>query len=84
MQIIIDQIYLYTLSKKRNSTNLNLFNFSFLLIRPRVLGGSLIRHAIDPLGMFIQAEQFLFQCIIPEFGASHGRSVLTSTTYLLS
>ena len=33
---------------------------------------------IDLFGVFIQAEQHLFQCDIPEFGASHGWSVVTS------
>ena len=35
-----------------------------------MLGGSFIRHAIDMIGVFIQAEQHLFQCVIPEFGVA--------------
>ena len=35
-------------------------------------GDSFIRHVIDMIGVFIQAEQLLFQSIIPEFGASLG------------
>ena len=43
-----------------------------------MLGDSFIRLVIDLIGVFIQAEQSLFQCVIPEFGASHGWSVVTS------
>ena len=43
-----------------------------------MLGDSFIRHVIDMIGVFIHAEQLLFQSVIPEFGASHG-SVVTST-----
>ena len=43
-----------------------------------MLGDSLIRHVIDLFGVFIQAERHLFQCVIPEFGASHSWSVVTS------
>ena len=43
-----------------------------------MLGDSFFRHVIDLFGVFIQAEQHLFQCVIPEFGASHGWSVVTS------
>ena len=44
-----------------------------------MLGDSFIRHVIDMIGVFIQAERRLFQCVIPEFGASLGWSVVTST-----
>ena len=67
-----------TLSKKRNATNITVVIFSVLLTGPRVLGDSFIRHVIDMFGVFIQAERHLFQCVIPEFGASHGWSVVTS------
>ena len=43
-----------------------------------MLGDSFIRHVIDIFGVFIQAEQHFFQCVTPEFGASHGWSVMTS------
>ena len=43
-----------------------------------MLDDSFIRHVIDMFGVFIQAERHLFQCVIPEFGASHGWSVVTS------
>ena len=43
-----------------------------------MLDDSFIRQVIDLFGVFIQAEQDLFQCVIPEFGASHGWSVVTS------
>ena len=48
--------------------------FSVLLIGLRVLGDSFIRHVIDMIYVFIQAEQRLFQCVITEFGANHGWS----------
>ena len=44
-----------------------------------MLGESFIRLVIDLIGLLIQAEQSLFQCVIPEFGSSHGWSVVTST-----
>ena len=44
-----------------------------------MLGDSFIRHVVDMIGVFIQAEQHLFQCVIPEFGASLGWSIVTST-----
>ena len=50
----------YTLSKKRNATNLAAVNVSALLIEVRVLGDPVIRHIIDLFGVFIQAEQSLF------------------------
>ena len=68
--------FTYTLSKRRNATKLT--DFFFLLIGLRVLGDSFIRHVIDLFGVFIKAEQSVFQCVIPEFGVSHGWSVLTS------
>ena len=43
-----------------------------------MLGDSFIRHVIDMFGVFIQAQRHLFQCVIPEFGASHGWLVVTS------
>ena len=64
-----------TLSKKRNATNLTVVIFSVLLIRPRLLGDSFIKHVIDLFDVFIQVERHLFQCVIPEFGDSHGWSV---------
>ena len=42
-----------------------------------MLGDSFIRHIIDMIGVFIQAER-LFQCVIPQFGASLAWSVVTS------
>ena len=68
-----------TLSKKRNATNSTVVNFSVLLTGPRVLGDTSIRHVIDMIGVFIQAQRRLFQCVIPVFGASHGWSVVTIT-----
>ena len=44
-----------------------------------MLGDSFIRHIIDVIGVFTQAERRLFQCVIPQFGGSHGVSVVTST-----
>ena len=44
-----------------------------------MLGDSFIRHVIDMIGVFIQAERHLLQCVVPEFGAGHGCSVVTST-----
>ena len=44
-----------------------------------MLGDSFVRLVIDMIGVFIQAERCLFQCVMPEFGASHGWSVVTST-----
>ena len=46
----------YTLSRKRNATNLAAVIFYVLLIGPRVLGDSFIRHVIDLFGVFIQVE----------------------------
>ena len=66
-----------TLSKKRNATNLAVFIFSIFLIAQKVLGGSSIRHVTDRLWVVIQAEQCLFQCIMPHFGLSHCWSVVT-------
>ena len=43
-----------------------------------MLGDSFIRHVIDLFGVFILAEQSLFQCVTPEFGVSLGWLVLTS------
>ena len=43
-----------------------------------MLGDSFIRHAIDMIGVFIQAERRLFQSVVAEFGASHGWPVVTS------
>ena len=43
-----------------------------------MLDDSFIRLVIDLIGVFIQVEQSIFQCIVPEFGASHGWSVVTS------
>ena len=43
-----------------------------------MLGDSFIRYVIDLFGVLIQAEQHFFQCFIPEFGASHDWSVVTS------
>ena len=40
---------------------------------------SFIRHVSDMIGVLIQAEQLLFQCVIPKFSASLGWSVVTST-----
>ena len=68
----------YTLYKKRNASNLTVVTFSVLLIGQSVLGDSFIRHVIDMFGVFIQAEQSLFQCVIPEFGVSLGWLILTS------
>ena len=44
-----------------------------------MLGDSFPGLVIDLFGVFIQAEQRLFQCVIPEFGACHGWSIVTST-----
>ena len=66
------------LAKKRNATNLVAVIFYVLLIGPTVLGDSFIRYVIDLFGVLIQAEQHFFQCFIPEFGASHDWSVVTS------
>ena len=44
-----------------------------------MLGDLFIRHIIDLFGVFIQAKQHLFQCVIHEFGSNHGGSVVTST-----
>ena len=68
-----------TLSKKRNAIKLAVAIFSALLIGQRVLDDSFIRQVIDLFGVFIQAEQHLFLYGIPEFGASHGWSVVTGT-----
>ena len=46
-----------------------------------MLDDSFIRQVIDLFGVFIQAEQHLFQCVIPEFGASHGGLFVTSAIY---
>ena len=43
----------YTLSKKRNASNLTVVTFSVLLIGQSVLGDSFIRHIIDMIGVFI-------------------------------
>ena len=43
-----------------------------------MLGDSFNRLVIDLIGVFIQAERSLFQCIIPKFGLSHGWAVVTS------
>ena len=43
-----------------------------------MLGDSFLRHIIDLFGVFIQAEQRLFQCVISEFALSHGWFVVTS------
>ena len=42
-----------------------------------MLGDSFIGHVIDHFGVFIQAERHLFQCVICNFGARHGWSVVT-------
>ena len=67
-----------TLSKKRNAIKQAVAIFSALLIGQRVLDDSFIRQVIDLFGVFIQVEQHLFQCVIPEFGTSHSWSVVTS------
>ena len=69
---------IHTLSKKRNATDLTVVIFSVLLIGLRVLVDSYIGLVIDLFGVFIQAERHLFQCVNPEFGASHGWSVVIS------
>ena len=43
-----------------------------------MLGGLFIRHVTDLLLVVIQAEQCLFQCIMPHFGPNHYWSVATS------
>ena len=55
--------WLSTLRKKRNATNLTVVIFSILLIGLRVFGYSFIRHVIDMIGVFIQAEQRLFNAL---------------------
>ena len=67
-----------TLSKKRNATNFTVVIFSVFLIGQRVHGDLFIRHLHDLFGVVIQAEQGLLQCVIPEFGTSHGWSVVTT------
>ena len=69
----------HTLGKKRNATEFTVVIFSLLLTGLVVLGDSFIRHVIELFYVFIQAERHLFQCVIPEFGVSHGWSVVTSS-----
>ena len=59
----LEQMYLFTLSKKRNATNLTVVIFSVLLIGLRKLGDSLVRHVTDLFVVFIQAEQHLFNVL---------------------
>ena len=66
------------LAKKRNATNLTVVSFSVLFIGLKALGDSFIRHITDLFVVFTQAERHLFQCVIPEFGASHCWSFVAS------
>ena len=68
-----------TLGKKRNATEFTVVISSVLLTGLVVLGDSFIRHVIDLFDEFIQAERHQFQCVILEFGISHGWSVVTSS-----
>ena len=43
-----------------------------------MLGDSFIRLVFDLIGVFIHAEQSLYQWITPDFGVNHGWSVVTS------
>ena len=67
-----------TLSKKRNATNLAVFILSIFLTAQKVLDGLFIRYVTDRLWVVIQAEECLFQYIMPHFGPSHCWSVATS------